>query len=146
MILLDANILLYAYNPDFPRHERARAWLQAALSRPDPVRLAWVSILGFLRISTNPRAFPYPFSAEEASGVVTTWLAQPMVEVLQPGERHWEILRGLLTQSQARGASVTDAHLASLALEHGATLCSSDRDFLKFPGLRLLNPFESTSR
>ncbi len=142
MILIDANILLDAYNSSSKRHERARRWLEGIFSGREPARLAWATILAFLRIGTNPRAFPYPFSMAEAVAIVSEWLDRSSAEVLEPGERHWTLLSGLLQEGQARGPLVTDAHLAALAIEHGATLCSSDRDFARFPGLRVLNPFE----
>lgn len=140
MILVDANLLLYAYNPSFDRHRRARAWLEGVLSRPDPVCLAWASILAFLRIVTNPRAFEYPLSVEEAVPIVSAWLERPMVAILEPGARHWAVLAELLSRTQVRGPAVMDAHLAALAIEHGAVLCTTDRDFARFPGLRLLDP------
>lgn len=143
MILVDANLLLYAYNPSFERHERSRVWLEEVLSKPGPVRLTWATILAFLRIGTNPRAFEYPLSIEEAIRIVSEWLAQPMVAILEPGELHWAILSDLLSTAQLRGPTVMDAHLAALAIEHGATLCTSDRGFTRFPGLRVLNPFDA---
>ncbi len=145
MILVDANLLLYAYNPSFHRHQQARAWLERVLSRPDPVCLAWATILAFLRIATNPRAFEYPLSMEEAVPIVSAWLKQPMVTILEPGERHWAVLTELLSQTQVRGPAVMDAHLAALAIEHGAVLCTSDRDFARFPNLRMLNPLEANA-
>ena len=98
------------------------------------------TILAFLRISTNPGLSGRPLRMEEAAAVVDEWLGQPNVDILTPGERHWEILRGLLKVAQVRGALTSDAHLAALAIEHGATLCTCDRDFTRFPGLRILNP------
>lgn len=142
MILLDANLLLYAYNSSFDEHAKARAWLERTVSSPTPIGLPWATILAFLRISTNPRAFPTPFTPREAAAVITHWLAHPMVVPIAPGERHWEILSGLLLTVQARGTRVTDAHLAALAIEYGATLCTTDRDFRLFPGLQVLNPLQ----
>lgn len=142
MILLDANLLLYAYNSSFEQHARARAWLERTLSSPAPVGLPWTTILAFLRITTNPRAYPAPLAPAEAAGIVSEWLAHPTVAVVQPGERHWEILSRMLVDSQARGARVSDAHLAALAVEHGGTLYTTDRDFRLFPGLQMLNPLE----
>ena len=142
MILLDANLLIYAYNTSLPLHDRAQAWLQGVLSRPYPVRLAWVTLLAFLRLSTNPRAFEHPLSIAEGVAVVSDILGRPMVAILEPGEQHWSILSDLLSRVQARSALVTDAHLAALAIEHGATLLTSDRDFIRFPGLRFQNPLE----
>jgi hypothetical protein len=142
LILVDANILLYAYVPSSKHHAAARAWLETTLSEPEPVGLSWVTILAFLRISTTPHIFKDPFSAAEAAAIVSGWLEPPMVTILNPGERHWEILRDLMTKGQAHGPLISDAHLAALAIEHGATLATTDRDFARFPGLRILNPLE----
>jgi hypothetical protein len=142
LILVDANILLYAYDPSSQRHEAARRWLEEVLSGPEPVGVAWMALLAFLRIGTSSRAFSIPFSLEEAVTIVSEWLERPMVAILNPGERHWEILRNLLVTAQARGPLAMDAHLAALAIEHGATLCTTDRDFTRFPGLRFSNPLE----
>jgi hypothetical protein len=140
--LLDASVLLHAYDPDFQRHQQSRTWLEKSFSDPEKVGLAWVAILAFLRISTNPRAFPRPFSVEEATRIVSEWLDRPNAVVLHPGMRHWAILRELLSTARARADLVTDAHLASLAIEHGAVLCTDDRDFARFPGLKTLDPLE----
>jgi len=140
MILVDANILLYAYDPSSPHHHIARDWIETTLAEPGPVGLAWTVILAFLRIGTSPRVLEHPFSVTEATDIVATWLDQPLVTILHPGERHWEILRRLLVEGQAPGPLVTDAHLAALAIEHGATLATADRDFARFPGLRVMNP------
>ena len=144
MILVDANLLLHAYNASSDRHVGARNWLEEVMSGSEPVGLAWVTILAFLRIGTNPRVFPYPLSPAEASEIVSQWLQRPMVMILEPSERHWASLSGLLTTTQSRGPLVMDAHLAALAVEHGAVLYSTDRDFARFPGLRVRNPLESS--
>lgn len=144
MILLDANILLYAYNVTFPQHERARAWLEQALSGAMPLAVSWQTILAFLRIGTNPRAFPEPWASEEALAIVAEWLDSPTVVVLQPAERHWDIFTGLVRAGRVRGPHLMDAHLAALAIEHGATLCTTDTGFRVFPGVRLVNPLEET--
>ena len=135
MILVDANLLLYAYDSTAPQHEPARRWLQGVFSSPEPIGLPWVSILAFLRISTQPRILTEPLLMAEAVSLVNEWLAQPNVTILAAGQRHWEILTELLAESQSRGLLVTDAHLAALAIEHGATLCTADRDFRRFSGL-----------
>lgn len=140
MILVDANLLLYAYHPASDHHERCRVWLEDMLSGGEPVRLAWATVLAFIRIGTSPRVFESPLTVDEAAAVVSGWLAQPCVAILEPGERHWEILCGLLSAGQVRGSLVMDAHLAALALEHGATLHTNDRDFARFPGLRVASP------
>lgn len=145
MRLVDANLLLYAYDPRAMHHDASRRWLERTLSSPELVRFGWVTLWGFLRISTNPRVFEHPLSADEASRAVTSWLDQPSVDILEPGERHWDILRDLLSGAQARGPLVMDAALAALAIEHGATLETTDRDFARFPGLKWRHPLESSS-
>jgi hypothetical protein len=142
MILIDANLLLYASDTASVHHEVARRWLEALFSEPQPVGLAWVALLAFLRVGTDPRLRKDALSLAEATATVSDWLERPMVTILNPGERHWEILRELMTKGQAHGPLVMDAHLAALAIEHGATLATTDRDFTRFPGLRILNPLE----
>jgi toxin-antitoxin system PIN domain toxin len=138
--LVDANLLLYAYHPQDARHQAAREWLEAMLSGTEPVRFAWLGLWAFLRISTNPRVFERPLLPSEAERAVSSWLARRIAGILEPGERHLEILRDLLRGNQVKGPLVMDAALAALALEHGATLCTTDGDFSRFPGLRHRNP------
>jgi uncharacterized protein len=140
VILVDANVLIYAHNQSAPQYALARGWLESELAGPGPVGLAWTSLLAFMRISTSPRVFPAPFSPEEAIAVLDRLLDHPSLAVLQPGPRHWPILRRLLVESQVRGPLTMDAHLAALALEHGATMYTTDRDFSRFVGLRVVNP------
>ena len=128
MILVDANLLLYAHDPRAAQHEASRAWLEAALSGPELVRFAWLTLWAFLRISTSSRVFERPLSAKEAEALVSSWLAQPVVGLLEPGERHWEILAGLMRSGQTTGPLVMDAAIAAMVIEHGATLCTTDRD------------------
>jgi uncharacterized protein len=142
MILIDANLLIYAYNPQSEFHVTTRKWLEEVFSQPEPVWLAWQSILAFLRIVTNINAFKKPFSPKEARGIVTEWLDQASVDLLEPGERHWMILGELLEGSQVRGPLVMDAHLAAIAIEHGVTLCSHDNDFLRFRNLKFDDPLQ----
>ena len=143
MILVDTNLLLYAYHSASAHHERARRWLEASLARPEPVRLAWVSILAFLKISTDARMRGQLFLMSEAVSIVNEWFALPNVGLLVPGERHWTILSDLVGETQSRGALVMDAHLAALAIEHGATLCTNDRDFSRYPGVRVEYPLST---
>ena len=140
MILVDANLLLYAYDSTAPEHPNARRWLEDVLAKPEPVLLPWQSIYAFLRIATNPRAWRTPLTVEEARAIVDEWLSLPNVITPSPTERHWEILREFLADSQCRGPLVADAVLAALAMEHGAELCTNDRDFSRFPKLRVVNP------
>lgn len=143
MILCDANLLLYAYNVDVADHIKARVWLEDGFSSPSLFCLSWQTITAFIRISTNHRAFPHPISIEEAVTVVSSWLDRPQCRVLAETERHWEIFAGLLADEKAVGPLVMDAHLAALAVEHGATLATTDRGFARFSNLRVVNPLES---
>jgi uncharacterized protein len=140
VILVDANLLLYAYHPRAEQHEISRTWFEAVLSGPDPVYFAWITLWAFLRISTSSRVFDRPLSTSEAEAAISSWLAQPVAGILEPGERHWDILRGVVRDGQAAGPLVMDAVLAAIALEHGATICTADRDFARFAGLRWINP------
>jgi toxin-antitoxin system PIN domain toxin len=145
VILVDANLLLYAYHPRAEQHEASRAWLENVLSGTELVRFAWLTLWAFLRIGTNPRVFEHPLSISEAEAAISSWLAQPTAGILDPGERHWEILRGLTREGQTVGPLVMDAVLAAIALEHGALLCTTDRDFSRFSGLKWTNPLLARS-
>lgn len=140
MILVDVNLLIYAHDVRSQFHDAARSWCSEILAAPKPVGLAWATILAFLRITTSSRALSSPLLVSEAIAVIEDLLQRPPVVVLQPGERHWPILRHLLTAGQSSGNLSSDAHLAALAMEHGAVLCTTDRDFARFPGLRWENP------
>jgi toxin-antitoxin system PIN domain toxin len=140
--LPDVNLLLYAYDSDSPRQAAAREWLEETLSGTETVALAWAAIVGFVRIATNPAAFVRPWDVGNALDVVDEWLAQPPVTVVHPTDRHAAVLRDLLTPLGVAGNLTSDAHLAALAIEHGATLCSCDNDFSRFPGLRWVDPLQ----
>jgi len=140
LILVDANVLLYAYHPRAEAHGRCRAWVEQAFSGEEPVVIAWVSVLAFVRISTNPRVFEQPLLASEALAAVASWLERPSVSVLEAGEACGEIFRELVLDAQVTGPLVMDAFLAALALENGVTLATTDRDFSRFPKLKLFNP------
>ena len=142
MILIDANLLIYAHNTEAPQHRAAQEWLESIMSGQDPVRLPWAALLAFLRLITNSRVMAHPKSLTDACAIVSEWLAQPHVDILEPTARHWEVLQEVLTAGQALGPLVTDAHLAALAIEHGATVYTTDRDFARFPGLKWKNPLE----
>jgi toxin-antitoxin system PIN domain toxin len=146
MKLIDANLLLYAINEDAPFHEPARKWLERTLSDTEAVAFAWSVLLAFLRLSTRTAVFPRPLSPEKAFGVIDAWLARPMVTIVHPTERHATILKRLLLPLGTAGNLSSDAHLAALAIEHGAELCSTDRDFGRFPGVRWRNPLTETPR
>ena len=140
MILIDVNLLIYAHDSSSAHHQAARLWLEQALSGYRPVRAAWLTVLAFLRITTDLRILSKPLTLSTAISIVDEWLAQPNFSILTGGDQHWKILAELLPKSQARGPLAMDAHLAALAIEHGATLYSADRDFSRFPGLQYTNP------
>jgi len=140
VILVDANLLIYAVAPMVPQHERARAWLDDRLNASAPVGLPWASLLAFVRLVSHPRMFHNPRPVAEAWGQVEAWLESPAAWIPLPTERHREILGRVLRDSVATTTLVPDAHLAALALEHGLTLCSTDGDFARFSGLRWENP------
>jgi toxin-antitoxin system PIN domain toxin len=139
MILVDANLLIYAVVEEAPEHEAAVAWLDERMSGTARVGLPWPSLLAFVRVVANPRAVERPLSLPEAWRRVRAWLAQPPAWVPPPTERHADVLEGLLLPERAPRL-VPDAHLAALAIEHGLVLCSADRDFSRFAGLRWENP------
>lgn len=140
MKLADVNLLIYAYDEASPQHPRARAWLEERLSGGETLGFAWVSLLAFVRLVTSPRVFVDPMTPGEALDHVDAWLAQPCATVLHPGVQHATLLRQLLDPFGTAGNLTTDAHLAALAIEHGAELCSADADFSRFPGLHWTNP------
>lgn len=140
MILVDANVLLYAEDQLSPHHDKARAWWDEKLSGVMPVCLCWTVLGAFIRIGTNARVFTNPLSLDQAVSRVQSWLDQPCVRLVHPTERHWIIFRKMLKEGQAVANLVTDAHLAALAMEHGCELISTDSDFSRFPGLRWRNP------
>lgn len=140
MMLVDANLLLYAYDRESPQHGPAREWLEVELSSGRPVRFALVTLLAFVRIASDRRVFANPLGAEEACEIVGSWLALPAVRMVSPGPRSWPMLGGLCDAGQVSGAQVMDAHLAALAVEHGLTIATTDRDFLRFPGVEVTNP------
>ncbi|MGH9214310.1 MAG: type II toxin-antitoxin system VapC family toxin [Acidimicrobiales bacterium] len=135
MILVDANVLLYAVNEDADHHVDARAWFEAALNAREPVGFSWLVLLAFMRLSTKLGLFPDPLSVEAATAQVEAWLAQPPSVVLEPTSRHLQVLAGLLKQTGTGGNLVSDAHLAALAVEHAAVVVTYDNDFGRFKGV-----------
>ena len=142
MKVVDINLLIYAINTDTPHHPQAKEWLEASLSSDEPVGLAWIVILGFLRIITSGRIMPTPLSSEVAIEIIDEWLRQPSVQIIVPRERHWDILKELLTPLGTAANLTSDAHLAALAIEYGARLFSTDNDFSRFATLRWKNPIQ----
>ena len=146
MTLIDANILLYAHDTASPHHHAAGRWFESELSSGRSVSFALVTLLAFVRIASDRRISTYPITPDTACSMIEKWLAQPNVRLLQPGPRTWTILSELCVSGQAKGPMVMDAHLAALALEHGAPIATTDRDFTRFPGIDLVNPIGATSR
>lgn len=142
MDVVDVNILLYALEPGVPRHAEAHAWLQAALNRPGAVGFTWLVIVGFVRIATHESIWPDPLTISEATDVAAEWLDAPGSVVLEPTARHLAVVRGLVLETGSAGNLTNDAHLAAIAIEHGAAVCTFDNDFGRFPGLRWHRPGE----
>lgn len=140
MKLVDLNILLYAVNEDAPQHTRVLAWWERAVNGDEPVGLPWLVLLGFLRIATNRTIFPRPLDPDSAIARVDAWLALDCTRLVPERDGHWGILRSLLAETGTVANLVPDAHLAALAISHGAILVSCDTDFARFAGLRWENP------
>lgn len=136
MVVVDANVLLYAVDTASAHHQPARSWLDASLAGAEAVGLAWVALLAFVRVGTSPSILQTPMSADDATGQVEVWLGAPAAVIAEPTGRHLGLLRGLLRETGTAGNLATDAHLAALAIEHGAEIVSYDRDFARFPGVR----------
>jgi uncharacterized protein len=140
MILVDVNLLIYAVNEDAPLHRKAKSWLETTLSGTETVGLSWSVIVAFLRLTTRAGMFRMPLTVESAFGLVDAWFSQPAVVAVEPAAQHLRILRDLLLPLGAGGNLTSDAHLAALAIAHGAELCSCDSDFARFSRLRWRNP------
>ena len=144
MILVDANLLVYAHAASLPQHERARSWLDTQLNGDTRVGMPWLSLLAFLRVMTNPRILERPESTMNAWRQVCAWLEVPVVWIPEATERHRDVLGRLLEQTAVTANLVPDAHLAALAIEHGLMLCSADGDFARFTTLRWRNPLRDS--
>jgi toxin-antitoxin system PIN domain toxin len=142
MIIPDVNVLLHAYDPASRHHRAMKAWWETTLSGARPVGLTWVVLLGFIRISTNPRIWPSPMRVSDATRRVRSWLEADCAEVIGPGSAHAQILFTLLETAGTAGNLTTDAHLAALATEYQAEIATTDADFARFPGVRHYNPAE----
>lgn len=140
MKIVDVNVLLYAVNEDAPHHGPLLEWWARALNGDESIGLPWAVVLGFLRIATSPRALPRPLQLDDAIRVFDEWLACPNVFLAREKDGHWETLRTLVAETGTAGNLTTDAHLAALAITHGATLVSCDNDFGRFKHLRWQNP------
>lgn len=143
MKLPDVNLFLYAADEASPLYGPAHAWVEATLSGSETVGLAWTTLVGFVRLSTRANLFARPLEVAEALDLVDGWLEQPCTTVVHPTDRHSTVLRELLMPLGTAGNLTTDAHLAALAIEHGAQLCSCDNDFSRFPGVSWVDPLRT---
>lgn len=140
MLFPDINVLVYAYNLAAPEHLACKKWLESALNANKPVCFSWHTIMGFVRIVTTVRMVPAALTAKEAMEIADELMQSPVSRMLLPGDGHFEIFRKLVNDTGISGARLSDAHLASLAMEYGATMVSADRDFRIFDDLKLINP------
>ena len=140
MILVDANVLIYGIDRDSPSHLPARRWLEDAFSGSEPIGLAWIVLLAFLRLVTRDGILRRPLDEAAALAYVDEWIELPVSRIVMPTNAHWGVLRALLVHAGTAGNLTNDAHLAALALEHNAKICSADHDFLRFAGIQLINP------
>lgn len=136
MVVVDANVLVYAVDSTSAEHARSGEWLDGALAGTEAVGFAWAALLAFVRLTTNRAVFERAWTTDAALDQVERWLEAPSAVLVEPTRRHLALLRGLLRESGTAGNLVNDAHLAALALEHGATIVSFDRDFGRFAGVR----------
>lgn len=138
MIIVDVNLLLYPHFQEFEQHQKAKQWLEEVLSGTEEVGLPWVVIWGFIRIATQH------FSPEVEASVIfriaRDVLSHPLVTIPQPGRNHTMLLETMAIAGRTVGTRLTDSVLAALAIEHGATVASADKDFARFPGLKWINP------
>ena len=146
MILLDVNVLVHAFHAGSPEHREYRAWLEAVADGEEPFGLSELVLSGFVRIVTHPRVFDPPAPVADALAFADVLRSRPNAVPLAPGTRHWGIFSQLCRAAGARGNLVPDAYLAALAIETGAELVTSDRDFARFPGLRWRHPMEDVAR
>lgn len=144
MIVLDVNLLIYAYDTTCPDHAKARAWVEDVFSGEEPVGLPWQTISAFLRILTYPGTLGERFTMQAAVAIMDQWLRLPHVTTLAETDGHWTVFREMLGKGNARGRLTSDAALAALAIEHAGVLYTNDRDFARFPGLRWVNPLQES--
>ena len=140
MIAIDANLLLYAYNASAAEHAAARAWLEETFSSSPTIGLPLISVLAFVRIATDRRLSDAAQTPKDATNIVNGWLRRDNVSILEPGPGHWALFFDALVDSGATGPRVSDVHLAALAIEHGATWFTNDRDFRVFSRLDVRFP------
>jgi toxin-antitoxin system PIN domain toxin len=140
MILADANVLIYAFRGDSPHHNVCKPWLNELVTGDARFGVSPLALSALVRITTNSRAFQQPSTLVDALGFCEDLMNQPHCEIVDPGERHWAIFQRLCLETDTRGRRVTDAWFAALAIEHGCTWITFDRDFARFPGLERRQP------
>jgi hypothetical protein len=145
VILVDANLLIYAVNKNSPQHKSARKWLEATLSGAEAVGLPWIVVLAFLRITTRPGILEHPLTGDQALQYIDEWLALPLVSLVAPGERNWPVFCNFLRATGTFGNLTSDAHIAAMAIENGATIYSADYDFRRFTGVQHVNPLSGST-
>lgn len=146
LAILDANVLIYAFNPLDTSHPAARRWLEGMLSGDDIVAIPMLAITSLLRIATHPSLDRIPQRLADALRFVEELIALPNVRVLHTDASHWLELKRVLEESGVAGTRITDAQFAALALQHNATLYSTDKDFRRFPRLQWVNPLQARRR
>lgn len=142
MRLLDANVLIYALNADAVQHDRVAAWLKSVYESDSRVLIPSASALAYLRVATNPRVFSNSLSLSLAMSSLRSILDHPKTNCPEPGDQYWEIFANVGTQAGVTAGRLSDVHIAALAIEQGAVLCSTDRDFLRFHNLLYENPLD----
>jgi len=140
VILVDANLLVYAHVRAGPHHSAARRWLDDQLAGTARVGLPWAVTLAFIRLVTNPRIYAAPSTIERAWAQVARWLDAPVAWIPEPTTRHRAHLADVLAVGGLRADDVPDAHLAALCREHGLRLATTDAGFARFPGLEWFDP------
>jgi len=143
MIVLDVNLLLYAYDTKSPEHKKARIWIEHVFSGDEIIGLPWQTITAFIRIMTYPGLAGERFTIKNVLAIVDQWIEVPHLRILAEGKDHWAQLRSMLLKGDVRGKLTMDASLAALTIAHGGVLYTNDRDFARFPGLRWVNPLSA---
>jgi len=140
MIILDANVLLYVFSKDSPHHETYVRWFERVMDRREELGIPWLSALAFIRVASNKKIMIAAAHAQDCAKTIEDLMSHSHVAWVTGGPGHWGLFQNMLRSGQAKGDLVNDAHLAALAIEHDAFLCTNDRDFTRFPGLKIINP------
>jgi hypothetical protein len=146
VIVPDLNLLIYAVNEVSKEHEGARAWWERAMSGPEEIGVPWIVLLGFLRLTTSPRVFDDPLTPTQSWELIEEWIEHPNTMVIHPGPKHLQFFKTLVLENGTAGNLTTDAHLAVLCIERGATLYTADNDFSRFTSLKWKNPLSGEVR